>query len=40
MFQSFNKMQVIALYKMAALVYKQKVEEPASAEGLRVPEWG
>ena len=39
-FQNFYKMQHTALYKMAALVYKQKVEEPATAEGLRVPEWG
>lgn len=38
-FSNFNKMQPIALYKMAALVYKTKVEAPALDEGLRVPEW-
>ena len=36
---SCDKMQQNALYKMAALVYKTKVAEPAEAEGLQVPDW-
>ena len=36
---SCDKMTEHALYKMAALVYKQKVIEPAQAEGVSAPEW-
>lgn len=36
---SCDKMTEHALYKMAALVYRQKVIEPATAEGVSAPEW-
>lgn len=36
---SCDKMTEHALYKMAALVYQQKVIEPARAEGVAAPEW-
>jgi hypothetical protein len=36
---SCDKMQEAALFKMAALVYQQKVAEPAMAEGVPVPSW-
>ena len=36
---SCDKMQESALFKMAALVYQQKVAEPALAEGVHVPAW-
>lgn len=36
---SCDKMQEAALFKMAALVYQQKVAEPAIAEGVPVPTW-
>ena len=36
---SCDKMTEHALYKMAALVYRQKVIEPAHAEGVAAPEW-
>ena len=32
-------MQETALFKMAALIYKQKIAEPAEAEGVPVPSW-
>jgi len=35
-----DKMTEHALYKMAALVYCQKVVEPARAEGVAAPQWG
>ena len=34
-----EKMSEAALFKMAALVYKTKVAEPAEAEGVPVPAW-
>lgn len=37
---SCDKMQEVALFKMAALVYCQKVAEPAQAEDVPVPPWG
>lgn len=36
---SCDKMQELALFKMAALIYQQKVAEPAHREGLHVPAW-
>ena len=36
---SCDKMQEMALFKMAALVYCQKVAEPAEAEEVPVPPW-
>ena len=36
---SCDKMQESALFKMSALVYQQKVAEPALAEGVHVPAW-
>jgi len=36
---SCDKMTEHALYKMAALVYRQKVVEPALAEGVQSPDW-
>lgn len=36
---SCDKMQEMALFKMAALVYCQKVAEPAQAEEVPVPPW-
>ena len=36
---SCDKMQEMALFKMAALVYCQKVAEPAQAEDVPVPAW-
>ena len=37
--KSMSSMSELALYKMAALVYKTKVAEPAEEEGVDVPEW-
>ena len=34
-----EKMSEASLFKMAALVYKTKVAEPAEAEGVPVPAW-
>ena len=34
-----EKMSELALFKMAALVYKTKVAEPAEEEGVPVPAW-
>ena len=36
---SCDKMTEVALFKMAALVYCQKVAEPAQAEEVPVPPW-
>jgi hypothetical protein len=36
---SCDKMQEAALFKMAALIYQQKVADPARAEGVPVPQW-
>ena len=36
---SCDKMQETALFKMAALIYQQKVAEPALAEDVPVPSW-
>jgi len=38
--KSMSTMSELALYKMAALVYKTKVAEPAEEEGVDVPPWG
>ena len=37
--KSMSTMSELALYKMAALVYKTKVAEPAEEEGVDVPPW-
>jgi hypothetical protein len=37
--KNMSTMAELALYKMAALVYKTKVAEPAEEEGVDVPEW-
>ena len=37
--KSMSSMSELALYKMAALVYKTKVAEPAEEEGVDVPPW-
>ena len=37
--KNMSSMAELALYKMAALVYKTKVAEPAEEEGVDVPEW-
>ena len=37
--KNMSQMSELALYKMAALVYKTKVAEPAEEEGVDVPEW-
>ena len=37
--KSMSSMSELALYKMAALVYKTKVAEPAEEEGVDVPQW-
>lgn len=36
---SCDKMQEAALFKMAALIYQQRVAEPARAEDVPVPNW-
>ena len=36
---SCDKMQEAALFKMAALIYQEKVAAPARAEGVPVPPW-
>ena len=38
--KNMSTMSELALYKMAALVYKTKVAEPAEEEGVDVPPWG
>ena len=38
--KNMSSMSELALYKMAALVYKTKVAEPAEEEGVSVPPWG
>ena len=38
--KNMSTMAELALYKMAALVYKTKVAEPAEEEGVDVPNWG
>jgi hypothetical protein len=38
--KNMSSMAELALYKMAALVYKTKVAEPAEEEGVDVPSWG
>lgn len=38
--KNMSSMAELALYKMAALVYKTKVAEPAEEEGVDVPPWG
>jgi len=38
--KNMSTMAELALYKMAALVYKTKVAEPAEEEGVDVPPWG
>lgn len=37
--KNMSSMSELALYKMAALVYKTKVADPAEEEGVDVPEW-
>ena len=37
--KNMSTMSELALYKMAALVYKTKVAEPAEEEGVDVPPW-
>jgi hypothetical protein len=37
--KNMSTMSELALYKMAALVYKTKVAEPAEEEGVDVPNW-
>ena len=37
--KNMSSMSELALYKMAALVYKTKVAEPAEEEGVQVPSW-
>jgi len=37
--KNMSSMSELALYKMAALVYKTKVAEPAEEEGVSVPPW-
>lgn len=37
--KNMSSMSELALYKMAALVYKTKVAEPAEEEGVEVPAW-
>ena len=38
--KNMSSMAELALYKMAALVYKTKVADPAEEEGVDVPAWG
>lgn len=38
--KNMSSMAEMALFKMAALIYKTKVAEPAEEEGVDVPEWG
>jgi len=37
--KNMSSMSELALYKMAALIYKTKVAEPAEEEGVDVPSW-
>jgi hypothetical protein len=37
--KNMSQMSELALYKMAGLVYKTKVAEPAEEEGVDVPDW-